>query len=182
MSTNRLLSTLSHYRAFESAPAFASHKHVHKLHKDISDRNKWSNVKPTLRTDSRKKFKICNVGDYVMVRIYPKQFTSRTVKMLHVRSVEPFKILNKLNCNTYVIYLLRDYDISCTFNVNDLVDYKSFDRSPLIVESSPKAILWETPIYLTPDTHSITTETVDKVLEDEIITTKTGRAPTIIQS
>ena len=80
-----LLPIPSHYKAFEFAPAFASHKHVHKLHKEISDENKWSDVKPTLRADSRKIFKIFNVGDYVMVRIYPKQFPSETVKMLHVR-------------------------------------------------------------------------------------------------
>ena len=86
-------------------------------------------MKPTLRTDSRNIFKTFNVSDYVMVRIYPKQFPSGTVKMLHVRSARPFKILNKLNCNTYVINLLRDYDISCTFNVNDLVDCKDFDCS-----------------------------------------------------
>ena len=43
-----LLPILSHYRAFKSAPAFSSHKHVHKIHKEISDGNKHSNVKPTL--------------------------------------------------------------------------------------------------------------------------------------
>ena len=62
-----------------------------------------------------------------MVRIYPKQFPSGTVKMLHVRSAGTFKILNKLNYNTYVIDLPRDYDISCAFNVNELVDYNGFD-------------------------------------------------------
>jgi len=39
--------TPSRYSAFESASAFASHKHMHKLHKEISDENKLSNVKPT---------------------------------------------------------------------------------------------------------------------------------------
>jgi len=76
---------------------------MHKLHKKISNKNKWSNVKPTLRADSRKIFKTFNVGDYVMVRIYLKQFPSKTIKMLHVCSAGPFKILNKLNFNTYVI-------------------------------------------------------------------------------
>jgi len=57
-----------------------------------------------------------------MVRICPKQFPSETVKILHAHSVGPFKILNKLNCNTYVIDLPRDYDISCIFNINNLVD------------------------------------------------------------
>ena len=46
--------------------------------------------------------------------------------MLHVRSAGPFKILNKLNCNIYVIDFPRD----CTFNVNDLVDYKDFNCGP----------------------------------------------------
>ena len=35
-----LLPTPSHYKALEFAPTFASHKHVHKLHKEISDENK----------------------------------------------------------------------------------------------------------------------------------------------
>ena len=66
------LPTPSHHRVFEFASAFASHKYVHKLHKKISDGNKRSNVKPTLRTVSRKIFKTFNVGDYVMIQIYPK--------------------------------------------------------------------------------------------------------------
>ena len=45
---------------------------MNKLHKEINDENKWSNVKLTLQTDRRKIFKIFNVGDYVMIRIYPK--------------------------------------------------------------------------------------------------------------
>jgi len=43
-----LLLTLSYYKAFEYASAFASHKYVYKLHKEIGDENKQSNVKPTL--------------------------------------------------------------------------------------------------------------------------------------
>ena len=87
-------------------------------------------MKPALRTDSRKIFKAFNVGDYVMVQIYPKRSSLGAVKMLHVRSAEPFKNLNKLNSNTFVTDLPRNYDISCTFSVNDLVDYNSFDCSP----------------------------------------------------
>jgi len=88
-----LLLILSYYRVFESASAFASHKHVHKLHKEISDENKQSNVKPTLRTSSRKIFKTSMLGDYVMVRIYLKRFPLGTVKILHACNAGPFKIL-----------------------------------------------------------------------------------------
>ena len=94
--------------------------------------------------------------------------------MLHIRSAGPFKILNKLNCNTYVIDLPRYYSISYTFNINDLADYKGFNCSPLIVELSPKPFFKRPPFTLLQNTHPITAETVDKVLEDEIITTKIG--------
>ena len=83
--------------------------------------------------------------------------------MFYVRSVGPFKILNKLNCNTYVIDIPRDYGISCTFNVNDLVNYKSFECSPLIVESSLKPFFERPSFTPLPDTHPITVETVDKI-------------------
>ena len=105
--------------------------------------------------------------------IYPKQIPSGTVKMLHVRSTGSFKILKKLNCNTYVINLPRDYDINCTFNVNNLVDYKGFDCGPLIVEPSPKSFP-ERPQLSLPNNHYVTTKNVDKILEDETITTKTS--------
>jgi len=106
-------------------------------------------MKPTLPTESRKIFKTFNVGDHVMVQIYPRQFSSGIVTMLHVRSAGPFEILNKLNCNTYVIHLSKDYDISCTFNVNDLVNYCDFDYSPLIVEPFPKPFS-ERPSFTPP--------------------------------
>ena len=93
----------------------------------------------------------------MMVQIYTKQFPSGTVKILHVHSVGLFKILNKLNCNTYVIDLLKDYGISCTFNVNDLVDYKDFDCSLLIAEPSPKPFSERPPITKPPNNHPITT-------------------------
>ena len=51
-----LLSTPSQYRAVASASAL--HKHVHKLHKEISDRSKQSNEKSTLRIDRRKYLKL----------------------------------------------------------------------------------------------------------------------------
>ena len=86
-----LLSTPSHYKAFESARTFASHQHAHKLHKEISDGNKWSNVKPTLRTDSRKLFKTFNVGDYVMVQIYLKQFLLKLLRCYMFVVLDPLR-------------------------------------------------------------------------------------------
>ena len=50
---------------------------------------------------------------------------------------DPFQILKKLNYNIYVI----DFGISFIFNIEDLVNYKSFDFNPsnfLIDEPSEK--------------------------------------------
>jgi len=90
-----------------------------------------------------------------MVQIYPKRFSSGTVKMLHVRSVGHFKILDKLKCNTYVINIPRDYDISCTFNVNDLVDCKGFDYCPLIDKPSFKPFSERSSLSLLPNLISL---------------------------
>ena len=56
----------------------------------------------------------------------------------------------------------------------NLVNYKDFNCSPLIVEHSPKPFFERSPFTPLPDTHSITAEMVDKILEDETITIKTG--------
>jgi len=115
-----------------------------------------------------------------MVQIYPKLFSLGTVKMLHVRSAGPFKILNKLNCNTYAIDLLRDYGISCTFNINDLVNYKSFGFSSLNDKSSHMPFSESFSLSPLLNTHPITAEKVDKILEDETITTKSGGTHTYL--
>ena len=65
-----------------------------------------------------------------MVRIRPEWFPPGTVKKLHARNAGPFQILKKLNNSAYVIDLSQDFGISSTFNIEDLVDYKSPDYNP----------------------------------------------------
>ena len=66
----------------------------------------------------------------MMVRIRPERFPSGTVKNLHARGAGPFHILKKLNDNAYVIDLPQDFGIRSTFNIEDLVKYKSPDFNP----------------------------------------------------
>ena len=112
--TNLIL-IVDHYKISEFAFSFASSfaSHAHELHKKISDKIARNNANYELRADVRKRLKTFNVGD--------------VVKKLHVSSVDPFQILNKLNNNAYVI------GISSTFNIKDLVDYKDLDFLLLIV-------------------------------------------------
>jgi len=141
MSANHILLYCRHHHTIEhsSLDLHLYHTNTYAKHKEIGDGNKKSNVKSTLRDDNKKIFKNFHLGDYVMVQIYPKRISSGTIKMLHARSTGPCKILNKLNYKTYVIDLLRDYDISYTFNINDLVDYKGFDCNPCIDKPSLKS-------------------------------------------
>ena len=131
---------------------------MHKLHKEISDEIEESNVNYKLQAVIKKKFKTFNVGDYVMVRIHLKRFLPGTVKKLHARSVGPFKILNKLNVDIYIIYLPKDFDISYTFNIEDLVNYKGLNfnpNNPLVDKPSPELFSVIPSLPSPSDTHLI---------------------------
>jgi len=52
-----------------------------------------------------------------MVWIRPERYPPNTVKKLHARSAEPFKILGKINPNAYIVDLSHDFDINLSFNV-----------------------------------------------------------------
>jgi len=130
-----------HIRASDSASSFGSH--VHDLHKEVMDKIVQSNANYKLRANVRKRLKISNVGDYVMVLIRPKWFPLGIFKKLHAHSAGPFQILKKLYDNAYVIDLPQDFGVNSTFNIEDLVDYKSADfnsNNPLDDEPSLEPI------------------------------------------
>uniref|UniRef100_A0A2N9IMT1 Reverse transcriptase zinc-binding domain-containing protein n=1 Tax=Fagus sylvatica TaxID=28930 RepID=A0A2N9IMT1_FAGSY len=95
-------------RISESVEAFA--RHVHDLHKDISNRIHSSNTRYKVQADSRRRHLEFAVGDYVMIRIKPERFPSGTVKKLQARSVGPFKVFKRIGSNAYIIELSSDYD------------------------------------------------------------------------
>jgi len=45
-------------------------------------------------------------------RICPERIPPETIKKSHARSAGPYKIIKKINPNTYVIDLLSDFGIS----------------------------------------------------------------------
>ena len=89
-----------------------------------------NNADYKVSTDLHHQLRTFNVSDYVMIRMRPEQFPPGTVKKLHTRSAGLFKILKKINSNAYVVDLSQDFDISCTFNVKDLVPYRGTFDTP----------------------------------------------------
>jgi len=70
--------TQQHTRVYESATPFAYH--IHKLHKEINTSIQKRSANDKAYADLFKRARDFNVGDYVMVRIHPKQYPSGTVK------------------------------------------------------------------------------------------------------
>ena len=105
----------------------------------------------------------------MMVRLRPEQFSSETVKKLHVRGASSFKIIKKIGSNAYVMDLPSDFEISSTFNITDLVAYKEPTRIPnkpfkleLTFESEPVP-------KCPPAKMSIKYDQIERMLDEQIL-------------
>ena len=78
-----------------------------------------------IHADTHRRHAEFQVGDYVMIRIQAERFPSGPVKKLQARSAGPFKVLKRIGPNAYVIDLPHDYGISSSFNIENLVAYKT---------------------------------------------------------
>jgi hypothetical protein len=65
-----------------------------------------------------------DLGDYFMIQIRPERCLLETNHKLQVSSVRPFKVLQMIKSNNYVIKLPLNFDINSTFNMKDLSIYK----------------------------------------------------------
>ena len=113
-----------------------------------------------------------------MIWIRPKWFPSGTVKKLQAHSVGPFKVLKQMGPNAYVIDLSHDYGISFSFNIEDLVAYKSpiaipdtpFNEPLLDPIDVPIPIPTSLPLNL-PYAYK---ESIDAILDEQIVSTRDG--------
>jgi len=60
------------------------------------------------------------VGDFVLARIRPERLPNNFLKKLHARAIGPYKIIQQLGSNAYVLDLLGSLGVSHIFNVEDL--------------------------------------------------------------
>jgi len=130
-----------HARVSESAESFACR--IQDLHIEISKQIQASNAQHKLQADLDKRHNEFNVGDYVVIRIRPERFPSGTNRKLHARSAGPFKVLQRVGPNAYVLDFPHDFSINSTFNIDDLVVY----HKPLSIPNDP----FEIPLNSPPD-------------------------------
>ena len=111
-----------------------------------------------------------------MIQIRPEWFPFGIIKKLQARSAGPFKVLKRMGLNAYVIDLPYDYSISSSFNIKDLVAYKSptaipdtpFDESLLDPNDAP------IPTPLPLNLSYAHKESIDAILDEQIVSTRDG--------
>jgi hypothetical protein len=97
---------------------------VHNLHIEIMKQIQASNEQYKFRADLLKYHDALDVRDYFMIQIRPKRYPLETDHKLQVSSARPFKVLQIIKSNNYVIKLPLNFDINSTFNMKDLSIYK----------------------------------------------------------
>jgi hypothetical protein len=116
-----------------------------------------------LQTDKHRRKVELKLGDVVLIRIRPDHFPNGVFQKLHQCQVGPFKILQRLGQNTYLLELPLDLHISLIFNVEDLTAYEGN-----LDDTIPKSPTIHLPAYTKPK------EEIEEILDDQLVSIQRG--------
>ena len=132
------LNNASH-ELFKSFSAETFIEHIHSIHDIVSKNISLANEAYKKYADLHKRFKTFNVNDLVMVKLHPQRLP-KTFSKLNLKSYGPFRILTKINDNSYIVDIPSEWNISNSFNISDLVSYQKNSEVPNEMFASPQAL------------------------------------------
>ncbi|PKU63286.1 RNA-directed DNA polymerase [Dendrobium catenatum] len=114
-----------------------------KMLEDVRSKLSASNAGYKESADQHRRERIFEPGEVVMVRLRKERFQLGTYSKLSPRRIGPVPILRRINDNAYVVELPPGFLTPATFNVADIIAYKSTDTGVAQIHSSGEESLTE---------------------------------------
>ena len=164
-------------RLSASSESFA--QHLHELHEHIKMQIAISNNNYKSTADSHKRLQEFAIGDGVMISVHSERFLLGTLKKLHARCMNPYRVLRRLvpmlmsstsplilestRCSTLRIWLFTTIPVAYpTAILNE----------PALTLRSPQPFLVQPPIL--PPLRRPSIEEIEGILTDETVSTAAG--------
>ena len=97
--------------------------HIQVMQKEVRQKLEATNAKYKEAANKKRREKIFNVMDLVLVYLRKERFHVGTYNKFKDKKYGSFQITKKINNNAYMVALPPDMSISSTFNVTNLYDY-----------------------------------------------------------